>query len=86
MSTTQPVDVYELRAAEQRRQLHGSVEQLREALREKLDVKSNAREYIAPAAGIFALVGLAIGFNLAGVFYIGRDRREPRYPGWLDLE
>jgi hypothetical protein len=86
MSTSQPVDVYELRAAEQRRELHGSVEQLREALREKLDIKSNAREYIAPAASVFALVGLAIGFNLAGVFYLGRNRREPRYPGWLDLE
>ncbi|MCU1307849.1 MAG: hypothetical protein JWN45_2544 [Acidobacteriaceae bacterium] len=88
MSTSQPVDVYELRAAEQRRQLHGSVVDLKDAIRQKLDVKANAREYMVPAAGVLALFGLALGFSLAGVFYVGsRDRRERRaYPDWLGAE
>jgi hypothetical protein len=88
MSTSQPVDVYELRAAEQRRQLHGSVVDLRDAIRQKLDVKTNAREYMLPAAGVLAVFGLAIGYSLAGVFYpTYRERRERRYyPDWLGAE
>jgi hypothetical protein len=88
MSTLQPVDVYELRAAEQRRQLHGSVVDLKDVIRQKLDVKANAREYMVPAASVLALFGLAFGYSLAGVFYpVGRDRRERRYyPDWLGAE
>ena len=78
------VDVYEARAARQRQKLHGAVEDLRDVLRNKLDVKANVREYLVPASGILALFGLAVGYGLAGIFYSGRSRRT--YGGWYDLE
>lgn len=61
-------EVLEARAAEQRRQLHQSVGELRSSLREKLDVKRNAREHLAPMAGVAAFVGLALGYTLTSVF------------------
>jgi hypothetical protein len=61
-------EVLEARAAEQRRQLHHSVVELRSTLREKLDVKKNAREHLTPATGVAALAGLVLGYTLTGVF------------------
>jgi hypothetical protein len=84
MMETQPVDVYETRAASQRRQLHESVEDLKDALRQRLDVKANVRQYMAPTAGILALLGLAAGYTIAGLFFSGKVRRE--YGRWMDLE
>ena len=63
-----PTDVLELRAAEQRRRLHNSVAELREQVREKMDVKKNVREYIGPAAGAAALVGLIMCWGFTGMF------------------
>ncbi|MCU1286364.1 MAG: hypothetical protein JWO13_2714 [Acidobacteriales bacterium] len=79
-----PVDVYEARAAQQRQKLHGAVGDLRDVLRHKLDVKANAREYMATASGVLAIIGLAIGYSLGGIFFAGRERRT--YGGWYDLE
>ena len=62
-------EVLELRAAEQRRRLHASVEELRLQMREKLDVQKNAREYFWPAAGVVGLLGLVFGYGVAAVFY-----------------
>jgi hypothetical protein len=64
-----PPEILEVRAAEQRRELHGSVEELREVLRRRLDVKANARKHLLPAAGIMAVVGLGIGYGVTGFFY-----------------
>lgn len=64
---TQSAQVLEIRAAEQRRQLHDSVSQLKEAVREKLDVKSHAREHFLPATGVVSVVGLALGYGLASL-------------------
>jgi hypothetical protein len=61
-------EVLEARAAEQRRQLHNSVTELKSTLRETLDVKKAAREHLVPAAGLAALVGLALGYSLTAVF------------------
>lgn len=61
-------ETLEARAAEQRRQLHRLVVELRSTLREKFDVKRNARKHLAPAAGVAALAGLALGYTLTGVF------------------
>jgi hypothetical protein len=69
MTNSVPVDLLESRAAEQRRQLHQSVENLRGAVREKLDLQSHAREYVVPAMGIMATIGLAIGYGISGVFF-----------------
>jgi hypothetical protein len=61
-------DALEARAAEQRVELHRCVNDLRSTLREKLDVKKNAREHLGPSAGVAALAGLALGYALTGVF------------------
>lgn len=63
-----PVDVLEKRAADQRRQLHDSVSELRQTVRERLDVKRNVREHLWSASGVVALVGLLAGYAVAGVF------------------
>jgi hypothetical protein len=63
-----PVDILEKRAAEQRRQLHATVAELRQSVKKKLDVKRNVREHIWPATGIMALLGLALGYTITGIF------------------
>jgi hypothetical protein len=63
-----PVDVLEKRAADQRRQLHNSVIELRQTMQEKLDVKRNVRNHLGVVAGAMALAGIALGYAVAGVF------------------
>ena len=63
-----PVDVLEKRAADQRRQIHDSVVELRHAVQEKLDVKRNVRNHLGLVAGALAVVGLALGYTLTGIF------------------
>lgn len=68
MGSSLPTDILELRAAEQRRKIHNSVSELRTQMRDKLDVKKNAGEYVWPASGVVGLVGLVFGYSLAGIF------------------
>jgi hypothetical protein len=68
MTSQVPFEILEERAAQQRRQLHNSVSQLRSTLRERLDVKRAAREYLVPAAGVTGLLALVIGWGLGGIF------------------
>lgn len=68
MTSGMPVDVLEKRAADQRRQLHNSVTELRQTVKEKLDVKRNVREYVWPTAGVMALLGLVLGYSVASIF------------------
>jgi hypothetical protein len=63
-----PVDVLEKRAADQRRQLHNTVVELRETVHEKLDVKRNVRNHLGVVAGAMAIAGMALGYAVAGVF------------------
>jgi len=63
-----PVDVLEKQAADQRRQLHDTVTELRHTVKEKLDVKRNVRNHLGVVAGAMALAGLALGYTVAGVF------------------
>jgi hypothetical protein len=67
-----PPDVLEQRATEQRRRLHNSVSEFRcsvtETVREKLDLKTYLREYTAPLTGVAGIVGLLLGYGVAGVF------------------
>jgi len=63
-----PVDVLEKRAADERRQLHNSVAELRQSVHERLDVKRNVRNHLGAAAGILAVLGLALGYTLTGIF------------------
>ena len=63
-----PVDVLERRAADERRQLHNTVQVLRKTVHERLDVKRNVRNHLGMIAGILAVTGLALGYALGGVF------------------
>jgi hypothetical protein len=63
-----PTDILELRAEEQRRRLHNSVAELRTQLREKLDARRMARQYVVPASGVMAITGLVLGYGFAGMF------------------
>ena len=67
-ASNQPTSTLELRAADQRRRLHSSVTELRSKMHERLDIKRNAREYLVPASGIGALLGLVLGYGLTGMF------------------
>ena len=68
MTSPLSVDILEQRAAQQRHQLHNTVEELRHAVKDKLDVKRNVRQHIWPAAGALAVIGLALGYSLTGLF------------------
>ncbi len=66
---TMPTDVLELRAAEQRRRLHNSVVDLRAELKDRLDVKKNAREHLGAAATVAGVFGLLFGYAAAAIFF-----------------
>ena len=72
MTNSLPNDVLEQRAAEQRRQLHNSVSELRSSVKEKLDVRRNAEEYyrqhLPQAAAAAGVLGLALGWIVGGAF------------------
>jgi hypothetical protein len=63
-----PVDVLEKRAADQRRQLHNTVVELRHSVQDKLDVKRNVRNHLGPVAGAMAIIGLTLGYAITGMF------------------
>ena len=62
-----PTDLLELRAAEQRRRLHNSVAELRLRMREKLDLRRNARRYFWPASAVVGLCGLVLGYGFGDI-------------------
>lgn len=62
-----PTDLLELQAAEQRRRLHNSVAELRVQMREKLDLRRNARRYFWPATVVVGLWALVVGYGLGGI-------------------
>jgi hypothetical protein len=63
-----PADVLEKLAEDQRNLLGDHVVELRQTVKERLDVKSNLREHVWPAAGVLTLIGLVLGYAVAGVF------------------
>ncbi len=69
------LDMFEQRAAAERAKLHRSVEDLKqlkvnaqETVREKLDVRRQARTHFWRATGAASLLALVFGYSLAGVF------------------
>lgn len=75
MTNPHSIDALESRAAEQRRNLHQSVEDLRGAFRERLNVNANARRYMLPASGALAAIGMGLGWIVAGLFFSSRNGR-----------
>ncbi|HSM88013.1 MAG TPA: hypothetical protein VLT16_17790 [Candidatus Limnocylindrales bacterium] len=67
-SSNIPVDVLEKRAADQRRQLHNTVSELRHSVKERLDVKRNVRERLGLVSGVLGILGLVAGYAVAGIF------------------
>jgi len=72
---THSVENLELRALEQRNQLHRTAMELKSeveakiaATREKLNISRNAREHMVGASVVLGLVGLLSGYSFAGMF------------------
>ena len=58
----------ELKAAEERRRLHGTLAELRSRVHQELDIRKRVREHLAAACGVAALLSLGLGYSVAGVF------------------
>lgn len=63
-----PLEYLEELAADQRRNLHNSVQRLRHAAKDRLDLRRNVREYFWPAAGVAAMLGLVLGYSVTSIF------------------
>jgi hypothetical protein len=63
-----PVDILESRAEAQRAKLHHDVEELRTTVRQTLDKKKLAQQYLAPTVGVTAIFALVLGYTVTGVF------------------
>lgn len=68
MNAGLPVEILEQRAAEQRQHLHHSVAELKDSVRDRLDVKRNVRDHLWGISGGLAVVGLVLGYAVAGIF------------------
>ena len=68
MSSTLPTYDLQLRAADERRRLHGSVSELKVRVREKMDVQRNAREHVMAGSAVAGFVSLIFGYTIAGMF------------------
>jgi hypothetical protein len=62
------IEALEMRAREQRKQLHNSVQELKSNVQAKLDPKRNARLYFPQIATVAAILGLSAGYVVGGVF------------------
>jgi hypothetical protein len=62
----------ELRASEQRKQIHLSLSELKGRLRERAALKPVLRKFVAGIASSAALIGLLAGYGVGGFFSTGR--------------
>jgi hypothetical protein len=65
---TLPSDDLELRAADQRKQLQISINELRGRIREKLDVKQGVRHHVLLASTFAGILSLVVGYAATGMF------------------
>ena len=68
MTNSLPADILEQRASEQRRRLHNSVAELRSNVRERLDYRKLASQYVWQGAAAVAAVGFIVGWGVVGIF------------------
>lgn len=57
-----------LKAAEERRRLHASIEELKANVRNSLDVEKQVREHLGTVCTVAAVAGFTFGYSVAGVF------------------
>jgi hypothetical protein len=65
---TLPTYDLQLRAADERRRLHGSVTELKERVREKMDVQRTAREHVVASSVMAGFVSMIFGYAITGMF------------------
>lgn len=62
----------ETKAADERRRLDSSFHELKDRVKEKLDLKraaqDYAREHIREGSGLAVMLGLVLGYSAAGIF------------------
>ena len=58
----------ELKAADERRRLHGTLAELRSRVHDELDIKKHAGKHLGAACALAALVGLGLGYSVTGLF------------------
>ena len=66
-----PLESLQLRALEQRGEIHETVSDLRKKIanaREKLRFSNQAREHLAAASALATIIGAVSGYALAGLF------------------
>ena len=63
-----PAHDLEIKAEEDRKNLHQSVEDLKLHLRDTLDVKKNTRKHLGLACAMAALVSFTLGYGFTGIF------------------
>jgi hypothetical protein len=68
MSSPLRVEMLEKQAQHQRDVLESHVVELRQNVRERLDVQRNVRKHVWPLAGIMMAAGLGLGYSLTGIF------------------
>jgi hypothetical protein len=66
--STQPISELEVRAAAERERLLHTMTAIRSRVRETLDVKRVAREYVKPVSAAGAILGLVVGYAFGGMF------------------
>ena len=87
---TDSSEALELRAIQQRKQLQSSMQDLKTAIRHKIDVRANAREFLVPASAVAFLFSLAAGYTLVDMGVRAKRRmsgrnsfRNARTPYWV---
>lgn len=58
----------ELQAAEERKQLHKSVEELKTKLHERTDLRHLTRKHLAAICGVTGALALAAGYGFTSIF------------------
>ncbi|HET9308390.1 MAG TPA: hypothetical protein VFO46_20400 [Candidatus Sulfotelmatobacter sp.] len=69
--STKPVENLELRAIEQRNEIHQTTAELKEkiaAARQRYDVSANLRQRFTTIAIVVSCLGLIAGYGVGGVF------------------
>lgn len=73
--STLPTSDLQLRAADQRRRLHGTIVELRQTVQQRLDVKAEARRHVGVSSGVAAFFSMFLGYGFAAMFTGRRSRR-----------